>query len=119
MASTTPQYVTQDTGGSDSDLQEMAKRHLWMHFTRMSAYQDAEVPIITRGEGCHVYDEAGKRYFDGLAALFCVNAGHGRTEIGEAMAEQVKELGFFTNWSYAHPTPSSWPSGWRTWLRAT
>ncbi|HEX5910081.1 MAG TPA: aspartate aminotransferase family protein [Thermoleophilaceae bacterium] len=104
MASTTPQYVTQDTGGSDSDLQELAKRHLWMHFTRMSAYDDAEVPIITRGEGCHVYDEAGKRYFDGLAALFCVNAGHGRTEIGEAMAEQVKELGFFTNWSYAHPT---------------
>jgi adenosylmethionine-8-amino-7-oxononanoate aminotransferase len=101
---TTPQYVTQDTGGHDSDLQEMAKRHLWMHFTRMSAYEDAEVPIITRGEGCHVYDEAGKRYFDGLAALFCVNAGHGRTEIGEAMAEQVKELGFFTNWSYAHPT---------------
>ena len=32
-----------------------------------------------------------------------MNAGHGRTEIGEAMAEQVKELGFFTNWSYAHP----------------
>ena len=104
MASTTPQYVTQDTSGSDSDLQELAKRHLWMHFTRMSAYQDAEVPIITRGEGCYVYDEAGKRYFDGLAALFCVNAGHGRTEIGEAMAEQVKDLGFFTNWSYAHPT---------------
>ncbi|HEY5848533.1 MAG TPA: aspartate aminotransferase family protein [Microlunatus sp.] len=96
--------MTQDTGGSDSDLQEMAKRHLWMHFTRMSAYEDAEVPIITRGEGCYVYDEAGKRYFDGLAALFCVNAGHGRTEIGEAMAEQVKDLGFFTNWSYAHPT---------------
>ena len=32
-----------------------------------------------------------------------MNAGHGRAEIGEAMAEQVKELGFFTNWSYAHP----------------
>ena len=56
-----------------------------------------------KGDGCYVYDEHGKRYLDGLAALFCVNAGHGRTEIGEAMAEQVKELGFFTNWSYAHP----------------
>ena len=103
MASTTPQYVTQDHEGGESSLQELAKRHLWMHFTRMSAYDDAEVPILVRGEGCYVYDENGKRYLDGLAALFCVNAGHGRTEIGEAMAEQVKELGFFTNWSYAHP----------------
>ncbi|NLT07083.1 MAG: aspartate aminotransferase family protein [Solirubrobacterales bacterium] len=74
-----------------------------MHFTRMSSYRDAEVPIIVRGDGCYVYDEAGKRYLDGLSALFCVNAGHGRTEIGEAMAAQVSELGFYTNWSYAHP----------------
>jgi len=103
MASTTPQYVTQDTEGSESSLQEMAKRHLWMHFTRMSAYADAEVPILVKGEGCYVFDEHGKRYLDGLSALFCVNAGHGRAEIADAMAEQAKELAFFTNWSYAHP----------------
>jgi adenosylmethionine-8-amino-7-oxononanoate aminotransferase len=100
---TTPQTVKQEPAGGRSELQELAKRHLWMHFTRMSAYRDAEVPVIVRGEGCYVYDEHGKRYLDGLSALFCVNAGHGRTEIGEAMAEQVRELGFYTNWSYAHP----------------
>ena len=61
------------------------------------------MPIIVRGDGCYVWDEHGKRYLDGLSALFCVNAGHGRAEIGDAMAEQAKELGFFTNWSYAHP----------------
>jgi adenosylmethionine-8-amino-7-oxononanoate aminotransferase len=87
-----------------SDLQEQAKRHLWMHFTRMGAYQEgAEVPVITRGEGCYVYDEHGKRYLDGLSALYCVNIGHGRAELGEAAARQAKELGFYTNWSYAHP----------------
>ncbi len=84
-------------------LQQLAKRHLWMHFTRMSAYDDADVPIIVRGEGCYVYDEHGKRYLDGLSALFCVNIGHGRADIARAGAEQAKELGFFTNWSYAHP----------------
>ena len=99
---TTPQTIEQPPGG-DKSLQERAKRHLWMHFTRMSSYRDHDVPIIVRGEGCYVYDEHGKRYLDGLSALFCVNAGHGRSEIGEAMAEQVKELGFYTNWSYAHP----------------
>lgn len=89
--------------GGSSDLQEAAKRHLWMHFTRMGSYRDHEVPIIVRGDGCYVYDEHGNKYFDGLSALFCVNAGHGRPEYGQAAAEQAKELGFYTNWSYAHP----------------
>ena len=86
-----------------SALQELGRRHLWMHFTRMSAYADHELPIITRGEGCYVYDEHGNRYLDGLSALFCVNIGHGRADIAQAGADQAKELGFYTNWSYAHP----------------
>ena len=84
-------------------LQELARRHLWMHFTRLSAYADHEIPVIVRGEGCYVYDEHGKRYLDGLSALYCVNIGHGRADIAQAGADQAKELGFFTNWSYAHP----------------
>jgi adenosylmethionine-8-amino-7-oxononanoate aminotransferase len=74
-----------------------------MHFTRLSAYDDHEIPIIVRGEGCYVYDEHGNRYLDGLSSLFCVNIGHGRADIAQAGADQAKELGFFTNWSYAHP----------------
>jgi adenosylmethionine-8-amino-7-oxononanoate aminotransferase len=75
-----------------------------MHFTRMGVYEEGtEVPVIVRGEGCYVYDEHGKRYLDGLSALYCVNVGHGRAELGEAAARQAKELGFYTNWSYAHP----------------
>jgi adenosylmethionine-8-amino-7-oxononanoate aminotransferase len=69
----------------------------------MSAYEQQEVPIIVRGEGCYVYDEHGNRYLDGLSALFCVNIGHGRADLVQAGADQAKELGFFTNWSYAHP----------------
>ena len=64
---------------------------------------DHEIPIIVRGEGCYVYDEHGNRYLDGLSALFCVNIGHGRADVAQAGADQAKELGFFTNWSYAHP----------------
>jgi len=93
----------QTTTTGTSALQEQARRHLWMHFTRMGAYADQEIPIIVRGEGAYVYDEHGKRFLDGLSALFCVNIGHGRADIGQAGADQAKELGFFTNWSYAHP----------------
>jgi adenosylmethionine-8-amino-7-oxononanoate aminotransferase len=98
-----PGTTAQAMEGREESLQELAKRHLWMHFTRMGAYEDSEVPIITRAEGCYVYDEHGKRYLDGLSGLFCVNAGHGRTEIGEAAARQVAELDFYVLWSYAHP----------------
>ena len=99
----TPQTATQPPEPGTSSLQDLAKRHLWMHFTRMGTYEDAEVPVLVRGEGCYVWDEHGNRYLDGLSALFCVNAGHGRTELGEAAARQAAELGFYTNWSYAHP----------------
>jgi adenosylmethionine-8-amino-7-oxononanoate aminotransferase len=95
--------ATPQAPSTGSPLQDLAKRHLWMHFTRMGAYEDHDVPVIVRGEGCYVYDEHGKRYLDGLAALFCVNVGHGRTELGDAAAAQMKELAYYTNWSYAHP----------------
>src|SRR5438132_439589 len=76
---------------ADSELQRNAKRHLWMHFTRMGSYAHAEVPVIARGEGCYVYDEHGKRYLDGLSALYCVNIGHGRAEIAGAASRQAPE----------------------------
>ena len=97
------QTPAQTSPGAGSELQEKAKRHLWMHFTRMGAYEDHEVPVIARGEGCYVFDEHGKRYLDGLAALFCVNAGHGRKELAEAARRQMEELAFYVMWSYAHP----------------
>jgi adenosylmethionine-8-amino-7-oxononanoate aminotransferase len=103
MATTKLEFSDAAPTQSGGELQELAKRHLWMHFTRMGAYEQQDVPIIVRGDGCYVYDEHGKRYLDGLSALFCVNAGHGRAEIGEAMARQASELGFYLNWSYAHP----------------
>ena len=100
---TTPQTATEPRP-TVSDLQRKARSHLWMHFTRMGAYDDEHpIPVLVRGEGCYVWDENGQRYLDGLSALFCVNAGHGRVELGEAAARQTGELGFFTNWSYAHP----------------
>src|SRR5215210_6178258 len=101
---TTPQTAFEPKAGPASALQSKAREHLWMHFTRMGAYdEEHEIPILVRGDGPYVWDEEGNRYLDGLSALFCVNAGHGRTELGEAAAEQIAKLGFYTNWSYAHP----------------
>jgi len=87
-----------------TDLQQLAREHLWMHFTRMGGYGDDEVPIIVRGDGCYLEDANGNRYLDALAGLFSVNIGYGfGEEIGQAALEQMRELPFYTNWSYAHP----------------
>jgi adenosylmethionine-8-amino-7-oxononanoate aminotransferase len=85
-------------------LQRAAKDHLWMHFTRMGGFETADVPIIVRGDGCHLEDANGRRYIDALAGLFSVNIGYSfGDEIGQAAHEQMRELPFYTNWSYAHP----------------
>jgi adenosylmethionine-8-amino-7-oxononanoate aminotransferase len=91
--------------GSNEELQAAARRHLWMHFTRMASYTEQnEIPIIERGEGPYVWDVHGKRYLDGLAGLFVVQVGHGRHELAEAGAKQAAQLAYFPIWSYAHPT---------------
>jgi adenosylmethionine-8-amino-7-oxononanoate aminotransferase len=86
------------------DLQQLARDHLWMHFTRMGGYRTSDVPIIVRGEGCYLEDLNGQRYLDALAGLFSVNIGYSYgEEIGQAALEQMRELPFYTNWTYAHP----------------
>src|SRR6478672_7614531 len=84
-----------------TDLRALARDHLWLHFTRMHDY---EPPVIVRGEGCYLWDDTGKRYLDALAGLFSVNIGYSYgEEIGQAALAQMRELPFYTNWSYAHP----------------
>src|ERR1700754_4791638 len=85
-----------------TDLAATAKRHLWGHFARHG--DDITPPIITKGEGVHIFDDQGKRYIDGLSGLFVVQVGHGRQELAEAAAKQAEQLAFFPLWSYATPT---------------
>jgi adenosylmethionine-8-amino-7-oxononanoate aminotransferase len=80
----------------------LGQRHLWGHFTNLSAIQRHGLPIIDHGDGAYVYDTDGKRYLDGLSGLFTVNVGHGRAELGRAAAEQSEKLGYFPLWSFGH-----------------
>ncbi|MGZ4268395.1 MAG: aminotransferase family protein [Solirubrobacteraceae bacterium] len=64
---------------------------LWHPFADMHAVRGHEL-VIERGEGVHVWDVDGNRYLDGTASLWCVNVGHGRTEITDAVTAQMREL---------------------------
>jgi len=92
--------ITQGATSAD-ELRRLANDHLWLHFTNMQGH---EPPIIVRGDGCYLEDVHGRRYLDALAGLFSVNLGYGYgEEIGQAALEQMRELPFYTNWTYAHP----------------
>src|SRR5256714_5791821 len=91
---------TTSTAMSMEQLQQAARDHLWLHFTRMGGH---EPPIIVRGEGCYLEDANGKRYLDALAGLFAVQVGYPYgEEMGQAALDQMRELPFYTNWSYAY-----------------
>lgn len=66
----------------------------WHPFAEMSKVQHAPF-IIDRGDGIYVYDESGRRYLDAAASLWYMNVGYGRTEIIDAMAEQMRRLPTF------------------------
>jgi len=103
VAKTPP--LTKRRGKKAETLQDKARDHLWMHFTRQGPLSaGADVPIIVKGSGHHIWDDKGKKYFDGLSGLFVVNAGHGRKRLAEVAAKQAEELAFFPLWSYAHPS---------------
>src|ERR671926_1097875 len=92
--------ITQGAASAE-ELRRLANDHLWLHFTNMRGH---EPPIIVRGDGCYLEDVHGNRYLDALAGLFSVNLGYGfGEEIGQAALEQMRELPFYTNWTYAHP----------------
>ena len=86
-----------------SDMRARAQRHLLPHFTRGQAWHSESLPLIVSGEGCYLYDDEGNRFLDGLAGLFCVNVGHGRTDIPAAASKQMEKLAYWTNWGSAHP----------------
>ncbi|HYH89028.1 MAG TPA: aminotransferase class III-fold pyridoxal phosphate-dependent enzyme, partial [Solirubrobacteraceae bacterium] len=63
----------------------------WHPFADMHATRSAEFTLVS-GDGVHVTDDEGRRYLDGTASLWNVNVGHGRTELADAAAAQMREL---------------------------
>src|SRR5436190_22927362 len=58
----------------------------------------AEPLIVVRGHGAIIQDIAGNEYIDGLSGLWNVNVGHGRAELADAAAAQMKELAYFSSY---------------------
>ena len=77
----------------------------WHPFADMSVVGEQEL-VITRGEGVHVWDADGRRYVDGSAGLWYAHVGHGREEIAEAVARQMRELEAYQTFGDISNTPA-------------
>jgi adenosylmethionine-8-amino-7-oxononanoate aminotransferase len=72
-----------------------ADTRLWHPFADMHAVRGTEL-VVARGDGAYVWDADGRRYLDGTASLWNVNVGHGREEIVEAAAAQMRTLASYS-----------------------
>ena len=95
---------TTATMSRGTEARQAALDHLWMH--NRSWTSDAESgrpPIITSGNGIHVTDAEGREWIDVNGGYMCVNIGYGRTELADAMREQMSKLIYFPQGSTTEP----------------
>ena len=78
-----------------SELQALDAAHHMHPFTTGSDLARRGARVITRAEGCWLTDSEGERILDGMAGLWCVNAGYGRKELAQAAARQMEELPYY------------------------
>ena len=74
----------------------------WMPFTANRQFK-AKPRILAKASGMHYWTPEGRQILDGVAGLWCVNAGHGRPEIAEAVAHQLETMDYAPPFQMGHP----------------
>ena len=74
----------------------------WMPFTANRQFK-AKPRLLAKAQGMHYWTSEGRQVLDGAAGLWCVNAGHGRREITEAVSRQIAEMDFAPVFQMGHP----------------
>lgn len=76
-------------------------------YTDFSTFAEEGSQVIIGAEGAYVRDSNGKRYLDGIAGLWCVNIGHGRKEMADAIAEQVMAMEYYNPFGHSTNAPAA------------
>ncbi len=74
----------------------------WMPFTANRQFK-ANPRLLARAEGMYYWAQDGREVLDGVAGLWCVNAGHSRREITEAVAKQLSTMEYAPTFQMGHP----------------
>ncbi|HYH11655.1 MAG TPA: aspartate aminotransferase family protein [Thermomicrobiales bacterium] len=85
----------QSITASPKEIEQEALDHVWIHSKSWAEVAEQQgLKVFSRGKDSTIWDVHGKEYLDGISGLWVVNAGHGREEIGRAMAEQAGKLAY-------------------------
>jgi len=89
------------------DLWRKDRDHCIHPWTDFSTFKEKGSDIIAESEGAYVIDSDGGRYLDGIGGLWCVNIGYGRQEMAEAIAEQAKQLCYYSTFGHIASPPAA------------
>lgn len=88
------------------------RAHVLHPYTDFSTFASEGSQVITRAEGMYVTDSDGRKLLDGIAGLWCVNIGHGRREMAEAIADQVLKLQYYNPFGHSTNEPAAELGAW-------
>ncbi len=83
------------------------RAHVLHPYTDFSSFHDEGSQVIDRASGMHVTDADGRRLLDGIAGLWCVNIGHGRREMAEAISAQVMQMQYYNPFGHSTNVPAA------------
>ena len=86
---------------------EMDRAHVLHPYTDFTSFAQTGSQIIARADGMYVTDTEGRRLLDGIAGLWCVNIGHGRVEMAEAVARQITDMQYYNPFGASSNIPAA------------
>ncbi len=86
---------------------DMDRAHVLHPYTDFSSFAASGSQIIARAEGMYVTDTNGRRLLDGIAGLWCVNIGHGRVEMADAVARQITDMQYYNPFGASSNIPAA------------
>lgn len=93
-------------GIDTATLQRLDAAHHLHPFNDNAALAKRGTRILTRGEGCYVWDAEGNKLLDAFAGLWCVNIGYGRKELGDVASRQMTELAYYNSFFQCTTEPT-------------
>ena len=87
---------------SAADIRDWDNRHHLHPWDAMWSLGAADRTITTGGDGIYLYDAHGRKLIDGPGGMWCVQIGHGRREMAQAIAEQALQLSYNSPWGFAN-----------------
>jgi beta-alanine--pyruvate transaminase len=100
---------------ANAPLQRDAMEAFWMPFTANRQFK-ANPRMLAKAEGMHYWTPDGRQVLDAVAGLWCVNAGHGRREISEAVSKQIATMEYAPPFQMGHPAAFQLANDVADWL---